>query len=834
MSCKFENSSTSNPAVGNKALRLAQLRRAGFRVPDFFVVIADGCAGRDWHLSETAALESHLGRLGGRNFAVRSSSVDEDLSGSTFAGQFDSFLEVAAAEVGSRCGDVVASVNNPHLIEYFRSRGFEGEISPPAVIVQRMIRADVAGVAFAADPVSGDPNVVSVAAVRGTGEKLVSGEAHGESWRVGPDRNPELDRDDHEAGPRPVMTRRQVRKVARLVRKVTKVVGCPQDIEWAIDGSRLYLLQSRDITAMGSPASPGEHYALWDNSNIVESYGGVTTPLTFSVARTAYREAYRHYCLVVGMRKKVVEDNTQTFEQMIGLLNGRVYYNLLNWYRLLMLTPGFRYNRRFMEQMMGVTEGLPAGVLPAPRSPNTRERLLAVLGIVRVGWRMSSRLPSHERRVARFHRRIDEALAPRDLAKSNLSGLLGLFDELQSRVIPAWDTPLLNDMYCMIFHGLLRVLTRRWLPADLSELHNELVAGEAGIVSMKPVRQMHAIADIIAKQPGLAEVFATASQPRIEAAMADNDALKSACKKYLEAFGDRCLDELKLESATLSDDPMPLYRSVGQLAKTAGMATRRQGEDTRDQDPESRLQAALAESPLRLSVYRWVLLRARHRVRDRENLRFERTRVYGRVRQIFVEIGKRLADRKELDNPDDIFYLDLNEIRSHVYGNGTAGEIRVLVRSRRLEYHRHRDEGNLPRRFVTCGPPQAPGAIVEVSGADTEEGLEQLVGQGCSAGVVRGRVNIVRDPRQASIKKGDIVVAERTDPGWVTVFPLVGGMIMERGSLLSHSAIVAREMGIPAVVGVSNACAWLQNGEWVEIDGASGVIRRLCGDEVAA
>lgn len=124
--------------------------------------------------------------------------------------------------------------------------------------------------------------------------------------------------------------------------------------------------------------------------------------------------------------------------------------------------------------------------------------------------------------------------------------------------------------------------------------------------------------------------------------------------------------------------------------------------------------------------------------------------------------------------------------------------------------------------------------MIETAAADAGAGLDRREGQGCSAGIVRGRVAIVRDPRSARIRQGDIVVAERTDPGWVTVFPLVGGMIMERGSLLSHSAIVAREMGIPAVVGVDNACNWLQDGEWVEIDGAKGVIRRLNGNEAAA
>ena len=833
MTCKFENSATANPAVGNKALRLAQLRQAGFCVPDFFVAMdpAAEVSSADPQVRQALALQ--LQKLGGNKFAVRSSSLDEDLSGSTFAGQFDSFLDVPAAEVLSHIARVVASAQNPHLLEYFKSRGFKGDVRAPAVIVQRMVAATAAGVAFAVDPVSGNQDAIIVAAVRGTGEKLVSGEVQGESWRILPGGEIECT-DGAESSGRPVLSQRQLKKIARLVKQVSSAVGTPQDIEWAFAGSKLFLLQSREITAVGPAVAREEHYALWDNSNIVESYGGVTTPLTFSVARTAYREAYRHYCLVVGMGQKTVEDNAQTFDQMIGLLRGRVYYNLLNWYRLLMLTPGFRYNKRFMEQMMGVTESLPAGVLPPAQSGRRGASALASLGIMRVGWRMLRRLPVHDRRVRRFHQRIDAALAPRDLSARNLAELLQEFDDLQARVIPAWETPLLNDMYCMIFHGLLRALTRRWLPEDCSELHNDLVAGEAGIISMQPVRRMQAMAALVAPQPGLAELFVTGTREQVEEAMLNSPELRSACDDYLAIFGDRCLDELKLESATLTDDPTPLFRAVGQLAVSLRSDRGNRSARPVRPDPESRLNEALAGRPLRRWMYNWVLARARHRVRDRENLRFERTRVYGRVRQIFVEIGRRLAERKELDKPNDIFYLELNEVRGHVYGNGAAENVMDVVRTRRLQYRAYRNEADLPRRFVTCGPPSSPGAMIETAAADAGVGLDRREGQGCSAGIVRGRVAIVRDPRSARIRQGDIVVAERTDPGWVTVFPLVGGMIMERGSLLSHSAIVAREMGIPAVVGVDNACNWLQDGEWVEIDGAKGVIRRLNGNEAAA
>ena len=140
---------------------------------------------------------------------------------------------------------------------------------------------------------------------------------------------------------------------------------------------------------------------------------------------------------------------------------------------------------------------------------------------------------------------------------------------------------------------------------------------------------------------------------------------------------------------------------------------------------------------------------------------------------------------------------------------------------------------DLPRRFVTCGPPQLASSIQMLpSTADTGGNVRK--GQACSQGVVRGPVRIVRDPRNTPFRKGEILVAERTDPGWVTIFPLVTAMIMERGSLLSHSAIVARELNIPAVVGVDDACQWLADGDWVELDGATGVIRKLDQADLAA
>jgi len=762
--------------------------------------------------------------------AVRSSSLEEDGKENSFAGQLDSYLNVAGADVATRVADVSRSARSDRIRSYRQSQGLEGDIQSPAVVVQRMVDAEVSGVAFAADPVTGDRDIAVVAATGGLGENLVGGDVQGDTWRIGKCSRI-VEREIAAENGSAVLQDWQVRQIAQLVRKVSAFFDSPQDIEWAICGGQIYLLQSRDITTLASDAGHAA-YALWDNSNIVESYGGVTTPLTFSVARGAYEEAYRHFGRVLGVSEQAIRSNRRTYEQMIGLIQGRVYYNLLNWYRLLMLTPGFRFNSRFMEQMMGVTEGLPDNVVPKGEHGGRLAALRAKIGLLRVANRLLVKLLMHNRRVRAFHQKIYRLLDPVELDTKSLDDLIDYYEWLQSEVIPAWDTPLINDLYCMIFHGALRQLCVRWLGTELSEIHNDLICGEAGMISLEPVRRLRELARISREDRSLARALRHDSLACINQRIERNSAFRREYREYIERFGDRCLDELKLESQTLVDDPLPMLRAVGQLANAGEAPTG--GVEKLRADAEQSLDAALGTSSWRRRIFNVALRLARARIRDRENLRFERTRVYGRVRAVFVEIGFRLKDLDVLERADDIFYLDVQEITGLIRGTGSGAQMKPLIHSRRNEFEGYASGAEPPRRFITCGPAQLESSMRTIESDSPDESENVRKGQACSPGVVRGPVRVVTDPRNATIKSGDILVAERTDPGWVTIFPLVKGVIMERGSLLSHSAIVARELGLPAVVGVEDACRWLQDGDWVELNGTSGHIRRIDSTECAA
>jgi len=240
--------------------------------------------------------------------------------------------------------------------------------------------------------------------------------------------------------------------------------------------------------------------------------------------------------------------------------------------------------------------------------------------------------------------------------------------------------------------------------------------------------------------------------------------------------------------------------------------------------------AKLSWSPIKRVLFRWVLSQARTRVRERENLRFERTRVFGRVRRIFVELGKRYAALGVLDEPRDVFYLTVEETLGWPTATTAGSDLASIARARKGEFARYSSVPAPADRFETrglvhAGHDFAPRAVA--AKPDDAQSESSRKGIGCYPGVVRGRVRVVRDPRGAVLEPGEILVAERTDPGWVMLFPAASGLLVERGSLLSHSAIVARELGIPAVVSVDGLTSWLGTGDEVELDGRAGTIRLI-------
>ncbi|RIK40836.1 MAG: phosphoenolpyruvate synthase [Chloroflexi bacterium] len=846
--------SIGDEPVGGKARALARLSDAGLPVPAWFVVLpaalSTSLAPAQWavlagatssekalalfdDLSPAASvcteLRAALAALGLDNtpVAVRSSAGDEDGAQHSFAGQLESFLNVPPADVAARIVDVWRSGFSERVYAYRRKHNLPLPPQPPAVIVQRMVPAEVAGVAFSADPVSGRRGVAVVSAVRGLGDALVSGVASADTYRIARDEaisERSLVRDND-----PVLTDAQVQAVAGLARRVERAAQRPQDIEWASVGDRLYLLQARPVTALAHRPDPDGVFTLWDNSNIVESYGGVTTPLTYSFARRAYEAVYQEFCRILGVPDSTIAANQHVFAAMIGLIRGRVYYNLLNWYLVLALLPGFRTNRRFMEQMMGVKESLPDTIVRDLEQSTWRQRVGDRLALLRTSFGLLANHFLLPRRIRRFYGRLERALGkqPPDLTVLRADELVAYYRQLERELLRHWDAPLVNDFFAMIFYGLLRRLVTQWANDHTGALQNDLLVGEGGMISAEPAHRVRELATLAAQEPALAERLRTGVRGEIEALLPAYPLFAERYYTYLNRFGDRCQNELKLESPTLNDDPLPLLRSIGHLAlhpsdpdETRTTSAGRQA--------EAHLQTALAGKPLRRALLWWVLGHARARVRDRENLRFERTRVFGRARQIFVELGRCFYAVDGLDQPRDIFYLQLDEVLGFVDGTTPSTELKALAAVRKAEFARFAEGSPPASRFVTYGMVhQGHDFQAEAEPTLATPTGETLQGLGCCPGVVRGRARVVADPLATQLAPGDILVAERTDPSWIMIMPAAAGLLVERGSLLSHAAIVARELGLPAIVGLTGVTRWLADGDVVEMDGRTGLVQKL-------
>jgi len=399
-------------------------------------------------------------------------------------------------------------------------------------------------------------------------------------------------------------------------------------------------------------------------------------------------------------------------------------------------------------------------------------------------------------------------------------------------LLSRWDAPLVNDFFAMIFHGAFRKLTAKWCGDANGMLANDAIRGQGDIISLEPAARVREMAKVAAVHPELAAALREAPVAQAMRAVRQYPEFSALYDAYLEKFGDRCLEELKLESETLHDDPLVLLRNIGEVARGTSAAPRLNADGSIAGDAECKMRAALSGSPIRRWTLFWLMRQARKRVHNRENLRFERTRLFGVIRRLFLEAGRRLQSIGRLDDARDIFYIELGEILAFSDGAATTTDLRSLAALRKKEFAEYR-EGSIPaNRFETRGPVYHGQTYRsnEPSGA-LEAGGEERKGLGCCPGVVRGIARVVRDPKQARLTAGCILVADHTDPGWIMLFPSASGLLVERGSLLSHSAIVARELGIPAVISIPGLLDWLQDGDEVELDGAAGIVRRITAQE---
>lgn len=882
--------------LGGKAHNLLRLHSLDFRVPPFWVVPVsvlaaaapaelahlnircDGIEARTAQEFDEAARElralilrpevasrlhaaihTDLTRVLRHNvrYAVRSSAVGEDAHEASYAGQLDSFLSVPADEIIAATIKVWASAYSARVLAYRARMGLRDSPHEVAVIIQEMVTPLVSGVMFTRDPLTGDcGNVISAA--WGLGEGVVTDRAASDTYRIdwhsGRIRREVADKASRvvpDVGARggtcietvPMELRRraalldgEILALRAIGDRVEEALHGPQDIEWALDANgRILLLQARPIVRPEAPASQspcaGER-RVWDNSNITESYPGITLPLTFSFARTCYEAAFSRYmaqrALDYRLFGRPLRAHRHHLSKMIGLLNGRVYYNLTSWYELMSFLPGFDRVKRSWDRMIGLREAVSWRAHPA-------SRLRATCAWAWCVWKLAT-----VRGNARsFSRHFDAAythFAAKKIASLSADELTDLYRSFVVQFGEPWSATLDNDFAAMAYYEALRVLCRRWLSAPHADLYNNLLCGERNLESIKPLRAVSRLAAMVRMDPSLSRRFQSHDDESMWLAidrLPPTSSFKTAIYRYLNDFGDRNAEDLKLEHAGMRERPEQLMSAIRQQLDSR---TTYADAEKRERDIRARAESdlkRLLRNPFKRAAVLFVLKRARFAIAHRESMRFARTRVFGLVRRLFGELGARFAAQRLIATASDIHYLTIEEVFSVVEGASVTRNLAGLVELRKADYATFAAAPTADR-ITTQGIPLAcdlghgktPSVVTCVTG-------ESAVGTPCSGGAARGVARIVHDPGKSLGAGAYVLIARSTDPGWVFLMTQASGLIVEKGSVLSHTAIIGRELGIPTVVGVENATGRIPDGAMVFIDGSTGRITWDCTNSLS-
>lgn len=724
-----------------------------------------------------------------KTVSVRTSSTLEDLSDSSFAGQYTTVLDITPTpeRIEQAIRTCLESMYSLRVVRYAQARGVDSFTQDGSVIIQEMFYGQVSGVLFSEN----GSNQMELQWTRSGRTPTVEGGSAEKSiinkllW---PHQLPKK-------LPPPVY------ELISCAFKLEKRVGGPVDIEWAATDDDLALLQVRPITKTTT-----DYVLEWDNTNIAENYPGITLPLTYSFIRGLYARVYPEFLRLIGTSEKDIRDKRDVFSNMLGYLDGNVYYNISNWYHLIACLPGYTLNKQFFESMLMPARKKTEEV-HNPYSFANRMRLYGVgvrfiLLLLRLDALAASFTKTYDGRYLRYSSIQWSHLSSRAITES--------IAHIEDDLLSLWAVPILNDFRVMVFHGILK---KWYVSARNKSLYLSFISGLYEPVSLEPLYALSQLAQNV--RPLLKKYDNNTS--RIKRALRADKDMRKAIASYLKAYGQRCPGELKLESKRFGED----YNGfIDLILQTAGGGTVHKKKKSSAPLFIPDITGGFIRRQLMRLCAPLVLHHVREGIVARERFRLYRAGVFGIARSAYCALGDRLVHEKLIQKRDDIFYLTNQELYDIVNGHAIDYQVREII-ARRLSLfnkYRRKQQG---RRIVGTG-------LIAPMHREVDDGdiidTRTLTGLGVSSGKVKGTVVVMPEFDKRISVAGKILVTTHTDPGWTLLFVQAKGVIVERGNALSHASIVARELGIPAVVAVPNACKYLSTGATVIVDGTRGHI----------
>ena len=851
--------------VGGKAHNLWRASELGLRVPDGFVVTTrafeahldeNDLAGKIRALSQrklsarirdlivNTSLSSRLRDrlrsaaeelLDRGPIVVRSSAVGEDSARASFAGQLDSFLHVRTlAGLETALLDCWASCWSERAIAYRAARGLE--VSSMGVVVQTQVDALAAGVLFTRTA----EGTILVEHTPGLGDALVAG-------AINPGRFV-LRRDGNgfrvlSAGDRAVtnmqtllFSRSRLTELGRLATKLEEGLGGPQDVEWAIDRSGvLYLVQSRPITAIPTigAAPPFGPAVRWSDANVNENFPEPISPFLYSIASAGYAHYFRNLARAFGLSKSRIAQMDDALRHIIGVHGARMYYNLTNIHTVLRMAP-------FGDTLVAAFNSfVGAGGSFGTTTPNKTNRLRELVELAVMGVKITSLYLFLGRRVASFEQLVDDFASrtePDRLAALSLRELRLLLNELMDIRCHRWTNASLADAAAMVCYSMLRRLVEQANGGKAEGAHNTLLKAIPQLVSGEPVQQLWELSRDVRADATLRTLFEGDAESAVNQIAVDPRlaGFRARFEEYLERWGFRCSAELMLTAPSFQEQPALLVETIradaGRDCESPEAALSRQLAE-REQETR-RLLRRLRGRPIRAAVLRTVLRWTHSAIAYRERARLKQALLYSRCRRLALALGDEFVERGHLAEQEDVFWLTVTEVDELAAGTAMfPHEVQELTAMRKRAHARL--AATHPSNDFTLpeGEYLPLDGDLQARRDDHVAGSHTLMGVSACGGRVVGRPVVLRDASETGrLGPNDILVTRQTDPGWASVFFLIKGLVIERGGMLSHGAIVAREFGIPCVVGVQHATRELLHAGQIEVDGDRGEVHVL--DEI--
>ncbi len=782
----------TDQSVGGKAWGLAQLQRMGLNVPSGFVI----CHAQAGTYPEDLVVRCES--LGTDPLAVRSSAQGEDGADTSFAGQYETVLNVRGECAVRDAIDVcVNSVASERAQAYLAERD-ETTQSPDSgdvvmnVVVQRMVDARVAGVVFTADPVSARRDLLVIDAVAGLGEALVSGEATPDHYGVhlsGTIVRRQL------VGDTALLSDLEIAEIARQARAAARHVGHPLDLEWAIDQAGvLFWLQARPITTL--PADLNEFDTTLPRpddvltiSNVSEMMPGAVCPLTMSFTGWGIDYGLQHMQVVVGARKRIDKQ-----WQITASAYGHLFLNLTG---NIVMSAGVLGSsaEQAAQTLCGriVPELKELPPLPTWRRVINAGRLLRYcLGAPGV--------------VDRFGRELDQFAIdskPNSAAMwHEIAGKSWFFDHCMAVHIQSSG---LSGFLCAIVENMVSGKSNDSTIAEQAEAAR-LLSGASGVESALMLEQLDELLDKVALHPDAERNFQRVTAQRATRWLQAVPDLAQEFERFLGNHGHRGYRELCVRDPSWREDLTPLIQSM-QVAVHARLLTGGHSEKHIESIDWSTLSRGL----------RWILPKAHNAIRRREHTKSQLVELGYRFSQAFRYLGEQMASEGIIPDADLVFFFSTGELSAFIADPSEAAVVRSLARRRALEYQQ---QFRFPEISVGLPQPQEPQPV------DIADGV--LQGRPASRGIVEGIVRVAHTLLEATaLEPGEILVTPITDIGWTPYFSLIGGLVTDLGSSVSHGAVIAREYGLPCVVNTRQGTRFLQTGNRVRLDGDTGTVTLL-------